>query len=66
MPTADLLTTAQAAEQADVDVRTIHRWVASGRLSPALKLPGGTGAYLFDPASVAALLAPAETSQAAS
>lgn len=55
VPNDDLLTTAQAAERRSVHVRTIHRAVASGRLKPALKLPGDTGAYLFDPADIDAL-----------
>lgn len=56
MPKQVLLTTAQVATRAGVHVRTIHRWVASGRLSPALKIPGKTGPLLFDAAEVDALL----------
>lgn len=55
---AQLLTTAQAAERAgNVHVRTIHRWVESGRLVPEHKLPGDTGAYLFTPEAVDAAVA---------
>lgn len=55
VPKTDLLTTAQAAERRGVNVRTIHRAVASGRLAPAMKLPGDTGAYLFRPSDVDAV-----------
>lgn len=53
--TADLLGTTEAAERLGVSVRTIHRLVARGHLTPATKLPGSTGAYLFAAADVAAL-----------
>ena len=48
----DLLTTRQAATRLRVDVSTLSRWVASGRIHPAIKLPGIRGAMLFDPAEV--------------
>lgn len=64
MPTYDLLTTAQVAERLDVHVRTVHRLVTSGRLVPAMKLPGSVGAYLFQPADVEALLSPEPTEAA--
>jgi excisionase family DNA binding protein len=43
-----LITTAQVAELLRVDVRTVHRLTASGSLPHALKIPGQTGAYMFD------------------
>jgi hypothetical protein len=46
------LTTAQVAKLAGVPVRKVHRMVGSGKLRPAQKLPGGTGAYLFRPSEV--------------
>jgi excisionase family DNA binding protein len=52
MPNVVLLSTAEAAERAEVHVRTIHRWVETGRLEPFHKLPGETGSYLFLAASV--------------
>ena len=45
--TTDLITANQAAAAVGVNRRTIMRWVETGRLSVALKLPGDTGATLF-------------------
>lgn len=47
-----LLPTKQVAELLRVDVRTVHRMAEDGRLPPALKLPGTTGAWLFERADV--------------
>lgn len=55
MPNFDLLTAAQVAERKGVTVRTVARWVESGKLPVAHRLPGKTGALLFDPADVDAL-----------
>ena len=52
MTTAELLTLKQAADRTGKSHRTIQRWVESGRLTHALKLPGDTGAYLFRPEDV--------------
>lgn len=49
---SDLLTTAQAAEIVGKSVPTVNRWAAEGVLTPAHKLPGRTGAYLFERAEV--------------
>lgn len=46
---ADLLTTAQVAERLQLDISTINYRVRVGTLPIAQKLPGKTGAYLFDP-----------------
>lgn len=54
----DLLTTADAAKILKVHVGTISRMVAAGRLTPALKIPGKTGAYLFHPKDIEALTLP--------
>lgn len=43
------ITTAELAQAYGVTVRTISRWVATGRISPAVKFPGRTGGYLFSP-----------------
>ncbi len=49
-----LMTTAEVAEQCGgVSVKTVIRWVESGALTPAQKLPGLRGAYVFHPAEVA-------------
>lgn len=44
---SDLIPTSEVARLRDVDVRTVHRWVARGELTPAVKAPGLRGAYLF-------------------
>lgn len=44
----ETVTTAQAAELLGKSVATINRMVLLGRITPHLKLPGKTGAYLFD------------------
>lgn len=48
----DLLTAKEAADRLGVTARTVARWVDSGRLAHAHKLPGPTGAYLFRPEDV--------------
>ncbi len=45
----NLLTTAQVAALLGVSVRTVHRMVAADVLTPTIRAPGPTGAYLFDP-----------------
>lgn len=50
--TGDLITTAQAADLLGVTVAWVNKLAASGRLPVAQKLPGRTGAYLFDRAAV--------------
>jgi excisionase family DNA binding protein len=52
--TPTLLTTAQAAERLGVDVRTIHRWVKRGTLTPALKATGLRGPLFFAESDVLA------------
>jgi hypothetical protein len=51
--TKQLLSTKQTADLLRCDLRTVHRLVERGDLSPAHKLDGKTGAYLFDPDVVA-------------
>lgn len=53
---AELLTTAQAARLLGKSVGTINRWVNENRLSPAVTLPGETGARLFRRSDIDALL----------
>jgi predicted site-specific integrase-resolvase len=51
--TPSLLTSAEACEQlGDIDRSTLSRWVLIGRITPAQKLPGIRGAFLFEPAEV--------------
>jgi len=50
MPSPELISTSDVAERLGVDVRTVHRMVADGRLTPLVKAPGMRGAYMFDPA----------------
>ena len=47
-----LLTTAEVATLTGVSVKTVVRWVAAGDLTPATKLPGIRGAFLFGPKAV--------------
>lgn len=54
--TIALATTSDLAEALGCDVRTIHRMVADGRLTPLQKMPGKRGAYLFDADDLADLI----------
>lgn len=49
---SDLISTAEAAERRGVVPQTIARWVSQGKLVPAHKLAGRTGAMLFRPEDV--------------
>lgn len=62
-----LLTTAQVADACARTPRTIARWVEKEKLTPAQKLPGPRGAYLFQPTVIgeAIALAAAEDKAAA-
>ena len=51
-PDLDLVGTVEAAEVIDVERSTLSRWVAFGRITPALKLPGKNGAVLFERSEV--------------
>lgn len=50
--TANLIGSAEACERLGIDRSTLTRWVQSGRIAAAGKLPGPRGAYLFDPSEV--------------
>ena len=52
MQPPDLLSAAQAADTLGVSIKTVHRWAERGTLTPAGKLPGLTGSYLFRRAEV--------------
>lgn len=47
-----LLTSAEVCDLLDIDRSTLSRWVALGRISAAVKLPGLRGAFMFDPEEV--------------
>lgn len=51
----DLLSTTETAALLGVDVSTISRWVNAGKLTPARKMPGLRGVYLFRRQDVEAL-----------
>lgn len=57
MHTENLIGSAEACRILDVDRSTLTRWVAGGRITPAVKLPKRNGAYLFDRADIEALAA---------
>jgi excisionase family DNA binding protein len=56
--TNDLISSIEAAELLGVGRSTLTRWVQSGRLTEAMKLPGDTGARLFRRTDVEALRSP--------
>lgn len=48
-----LMTSAEACAVLDnIDRSTLSRWVLTGRINAAQKLPGLRGAFLFDPEEV--------------
>jgi hypothetical protein len=55
MPNGQLLTSPQVALRLSCSVRTVHRLVDSGDLTPAQKLPGPNGAFLFSEDDVEAM-----------
>lgn len=55
-PEPVLLTSPEASRILGVSIRTVHRRVAAGDLTPVRQLPGPNGAYLFHRADVEALL----------
>lgn len=57
--TTELLSTAEAAELLQRDRSTVTRWVQSGRLTAALRTPGGV--LLFRRSDIEALLAEAQS-----
>lgn len=59
MQTSDLIGTQEAAAILGVSHRTVKRLAQKGKLAHAVKMPGETGAYLFNRADVEALAAEA-------
>lgn len=56
LPHGDVLSTVEVAQLMRVDARTVARKARSGTI-PARKLPGRTGAYVFDRATIEQLIA---------
>ena len=56
----DLLTPREAADALRVDVRTVNRWRASGRLRSVKTSPGQQGRVLIPKAAVLAFLTGAD------
>ena len=52
-----MLSTAEAAVLLKVRPASVRRFTAEGKLPAALKMPGSTGAYLYEPEAVEALRA---------
>jgi len=48
----DLIGAADAAEILKTSTRTVHRLTLEGQLNPVMKMPGETGAYLYERAVV--------------
>lgn len=51
-----LIGTTEAAQRCGVERSTFFRWVHLGKVTAVAKMPGRTGALLFDPADIDALL----------
>lgn len=49
---APLIGSAEACERLGIDRSTLTRRVARGEITPAQKLPGETGPFLFEPAEI--------------
>lgn len=52
---AALIGSREACQVLAVDKSTLSRWVASGKLTPALRLPTANGAFLFQRKDIEAL-----------
>lgn len=55
MPEVTLITTSQVADKYQITASAVRRWVAAGKLKPAVTTPGGH--YRFRESDVADLLA---------
>lgn len=58
----ELIGSAEVCKALDIDRSTLTRWVASGRLTPAHKLPGLRGAFLFHRSTIDEHLEPTSAS----
>lgn len=54
----DIITTTEVAKLLRIDARTVQRKATTGELPTVSKLPGETGAYLFDRATILTLATP--------
>ena len=52
MGNSDLIGSAEACDILAIDRGTLVRRIAAGKLSPAAKMPGGRGPYVFERAEV--------------
>jgi predicted site-specific integrase-resolvase len=67
METSQVIGTAEACELLGVKHRSsIKRYVDEGKLTPLRKMPGDTGAWLFDRAEVVKLAGERDRAEAAS
>lgn len=46
---------AEVAERLGIHRSTLTRWITTGRIKPAMQMPGSSGAYLFRQADVEGL-----------
>lgn len=53
---SQLLSSAEACTILQVSRSTLIRWVASGKIRAAQKLPGQSGVWLFEPGEVTRLM----------
>lgn len=56
-PTGDLIGSADVCQLAGIDRSTLSRHVAAGHITPRVRMPGRTGAWLFDKQDVALYIA---------
>ena len=56
-PAPTLIGSAEVCEWARIDRSTLSRHIAAGKIAPVVKLPGKTGAYMFDRRAVAVYIA---------
>jgi len=47
--TKTLLSSTEVARRLGVSIKTVHRLARAGQIPGAQKLPGRTGAFIFDP-----------------
>jgi excisionase family DNA binding protein len=53
----DLIASQDVCELLNIDRSTLSRWVKAGRITPAMRMPGQTGAFLFSRDDVDELVA---------